>query len=54
MTREINLASWAEKGHLPNAGGVYEQDALFMSIWSAMQADIQKIDEESRKSNERH
>jgi hypothetical protein len=52
LTREINLASWAEKGHLPNLGGVLDQEAFFMNVWAAMQSDIHKIDEESRRNHE--
>jgi hypothetical protein len=44
----VNLASWANKGHLPKAGGILDQDAWFMSAWTAFENDISKIEEMKR------
>jgi hypothetical protein len=44
----VNLASWANKVHLPLAGGVLDQDAWFMSAWSAFENDVSKIEEDKR------
>lgn len=49
LASAINLAGFANRGHLPSNGGILDQDAWFMSAWSAFETDKNKIDEERRQ-----
>ena len=49
IARATNAVSMANKGHLPEAGGVLDQDAWFMSAYNALEADCNKIDAEDAK-----
>ena len=51
ITQAINLASFAIRGHLPVLGGMIDQDAWFVSVWSALEEDQIKIDQERRGKN---
>lgn len=53
ITNEINLAGFASKGHLPEPGGMLDQDAWFVDMWSVLSEDQSKIEEEIRKRNKR-
>ena len=49
MTDEINLASWAQKGHLPEAGGMLDQPAWFVDMWGCLDQDQNQIEADIRK-----
>jgi len=49
LVEDINLASFAEKGHLPEPGGMLNQEAWFVSLWSTLQGDENKIEREQRE-----
>lgn len=49
MTDEINLASWAQKGHLPEPGGMLDQPAWFVDMWGALDQDQNQIEADRRK-----
>lgn len=51
MTEEINMASWAQKGHLPEAGGMLNQPAWFVDMWGCLDQDQNRIEVEIRKRN---
>lgn len=48
LVEDINLASYAEKGHLPESGGMLDQEAWFVSLWGTLAADEQTIEQERR------
>jgi hypothetical protein len=35
---------------LPEAGGIYDQDAWFVSVQNALEADVNRIEEQRRKN----
>lgn len=49
MTEEINLASYAQKGNLPEAGGMLDQPAWFVDLWGVLDQDQHRIEAEIRK-----
>jgi hypothetical protein len=49
MTEEINMASWAQKGHLPEHGGMLDQPAWFVDMWGCLDQDQNRIEAEIRK-----
>ena len=49
ISSAVNLAGWASKGIMPEAGGVYDQDSWFVSVQNTLDADVTKIEEERRK-----
>lgn len=49
IARTANAVMMANKGHLPNAGGMLDQDAWFVSAYNALESDCNKIDAEDRK-----
>jgi hypothetical protein len=45
LVKAINLASLADK-HLPAAGGILDQSAWFVDLWTTIQNEQNKIDAE--------
>jgi hypothetical protein len=43
------MFSFASQGHLPNAGGLIDQDAWFIDAWAYYQSDVNEIEREQRK-----
>jgi hypothetical protein len=43
MIRAINLAAAADR-HLPQAGGLLDQSAWFVDLWTMLQSEQNKID----------
>jgi hypothetical protein len=50
VSTAANLAAWVSKGVLPEAGGIYDQDAWFVSVQNALEADVNRIEEQRRKN----
>jgi hypothetical protein len=50
VSTAANLAAWVSKGILPEAGGIYDQDAWFVSVQNALEADVNRIEEQRRKN----
>lgn len=44
-----NLSRFVGQGILPEAGGLYDQDAWLVNVWNHLESDTQKIEEERRK-----
>lgn len=53
MTTAINLAGYASKGHLPVAGGLLDQSAWFVDVWSTLESDQSRIDAEQAERRRR-
>lgn len=51
MAQAVNLSSWATKGHLPEPGGILDQDAWFMSTWGALESETSLIEMERMERN---
>ena len=49
LVEDINLASYAEKGHLPEPGGMLEQEAWFVSLWGTLASDESRIEQDKRE-----
>lgn len=49
LVEDINLASYAEKGHLPEAGGMLDQEAWFVSLWGTLTTYESRIEEDKRE-----
>ncbi len=49
LVRAINMACHAEKGMLPVAGGILDQSAWFVAVWSALTNEQNAIDAERWK-----
>lgn len=49
ITEEINMAGFATKGHLPEEGGLLNQEAWFIDMWSTLNEDQAKIENEIRE-----
>lgn len=49
VSSAANKANWIAKGILPDAGGLSDQDAWFVSMLNALEADTVKIEDERRK-----
>jgi hypothetical protein len=48
FVEDINLATYAEKGHLPEPGGMLDQEAWFVSLWSTLTSDENRIEQDRR------
>jgi hypothetical protein len=46
LARAVNMASHAEKGFLPVAGGLLDQSAWFVSLWSMLNCEQSIINDE--------
>lgn len=46
MTDAVNLAGLAIQGMLPIAGGVLDQSAWFVDMWTTLAGDQNRIDAE--------
>ena len=53
MTQAINLASYASKGFLPVAGGILDQSAWFVDVWTTLDGEQNKIDAEMAERRNR-
>jgi hypothetical protein len=53
MTQAINMASYAAKGHLPVVGGLLDQSAWFVDLWSTLESDQAQIDNEIAEERRR-
>ena len=49
FARQINLVVHAMNGLLPDAGGVNDQDAWFVNLWSRFRADVNLCEREKQK-----
>ena len=49
LVEDINLASYAEKGHLPEHGGMLNQEAWFVSLWGTLASDESRIEQDKRE-----
>ncbi len=49
VSSAANLAAWVSKGILPEAGGMNDQDAWFVSVQNALESDVNRIEDERRK-----
>ena len=49
LTRDINLTIFASDGHLPEGGGILDQDAKFLYTWQAFRHDVNKIQNDRRE-----
>jgi hypothetical protein len=49
IVRAINMANNAERGFLPVAGGILDQSAWFVSLWSTLACEQSAINEERLK-----
>jgi hypothetical protein len=45
----INMASYADKGILPVAGGLLDQSAWFFNLWMMVDNETKKIEQEQRR-----
>ncbi len=43
------MAGFATKGHLPEEGGLLNQEAWFIDMWSTLNEDQAKIENEIRE-----
>lgn len=46
-----NALSYVDKGILPDAGGLLDQEAWTVAAWDALQSDVASIEEEKRRLN---
>ena len=46
LVRAINMATQADKGFLPTSGGLLDQSSWFYSLWSMVNDEQIKIDNE--------
>ena len=46
MTELANLATYAERGMLPNAGTILDQPAWFVDFWHNLQSHLTRIENE--------
>jgi len=53
MTQTINLAGYATKGFLPVNGGILDQSSWFVDVWSTLENDQAKIDQERSERRNR-
>lgn len=44
----INLSTLAEKGFLPEHGGLLDQDSFWLNVWMRLARDTSKIEQEQR------
>ena len=49
ITEAINLSGYAKAGFLPNDGGILDQDAYWLSVWTLLERDQNNIEVEQRK-----
>ncbi len=49
VSSAANLSAWVSKGILPDVGGLHDQDAWFVSVQNALEADVNRIEDERRK-----
>ena len=49
LSDEINLIAFANKGHLPEPGGLLDQPAKFVTVWRTLEADQNTIDQARRE-----
>ncbi len=41
--------SFASKGHLPDSGGILDQDSWFIDAWGILEGEENKIEREKRE-----
>lgn len=46
LVRAINMATRCESGYMPSSGGLLEQSAWFLDLWSMLNSEQNKIDAE--------
>jgi hypothetical protein len=49
LSDEISLIAFANKGHLPEPGGLLDQPAKFVNVWRTLEADQNTIDQARRE-----
>ena len=49
MMDTINLATFAEKGFLPEPGGILDQNVHWLNVWSRLSRDTAKIENQQRE-----
>lgn len=50
MARCVNAIGYAERGFLPVAGGSLDQSQLFLNVFTAMQSEVNRIQQDDAKA----